>query len=101
MSRGLGVLQRYLFSTLARDGEPLTFAEILKLAYPPEPHERRPLSYEIRSLRRALHKMVKDEAVLTIGAGGPSNPYRYCLNPAVLAFLEVVRDIERRAADRS
>jgi hypothetical protein len=88
MSRGLGRLQRYLFVTLRQSDKPLTFAEILKIAYPLEPHEYQPVSWDIRSLRRALHKMVKDGAVLALGAGGPADPHRYCPHPILEAFIK-------------
>ena len=88
MSRGPGTLQRYLFLTLRQSDKPLTFAEILKMAYPPEPHEYQPVSWEIRSLRRALYKMVKDNAVLTIGTGGPADPHRYCIHPIIEALIK-------------
>jgi hypothetical protein len=86
MSRGPGKLQHYLFVTIRHSGTPLTFAEILKLAYPPEEPYWPPLPWEIRSLRRALHKMVKDKVVLTVGAGGPGDPYRYCIHPMLVAL---------------
>ena len=86
MSRGAGKLQQYLFLTMHRSGKPLTFAEIVKLAYPLDSPSRPPQAWEIRSLRRALQKMVKDSIVLTDGVGGPGDPHRYSINPMVLAL---------------
>jgi hypothetical protein len=88
MSRGVGMLQRYLFQAMRHSGKPLTFAEILETAYPPEPHEYQPVSWEIRSLRRALYTMVKDNGVTRTGAGGPADPYRYCINPIIEELIK-------------
>jgi hypothetical protein len=41
---------------------------------------------QVRSLRRALQKMVADDAVLALGQGGPAEPHRYSLNPMVFAL---------------
>jgi hypothetical protein len=88
MSRGPGKLQRYLFQTLSvKPDTPLSFAEILQIAYPSEPYEYRSGSSEIRSLRRALHTMVRDKIVLALGAGGPADPHRYCINPMLRAMV--------------
>ena len=93
MSRGPGTLQQYLFQAMRHSGKPLTFAEILETAYPPEPHEYQPVLWELRSLRRALYTMVKDDGVIRTGAGGPADPYRYCINPIIEA---VIRAQEQR-----
>jgi hypothetical protein len=84
MSRGLGTLQRYLFQAMRHSGKPLTFAEIVETAYPPEPDEYLPVSWEIRSLRRALYTMVEDNGIIRTGEGGPADPYRYCINPMII-----------------
>jgi hypothetical protein len=88
MSRGPGQLQKYLFLTIHRSGKPLTFGEIVKLAYPLDAPNRPPQAWKIRSLRRALHKMVKDNIVLASGVGGPGDPHRYSINPMVLTLAE-------------
>jgi hypothetical protein len=75
------MLQQYLLQAMRSSGKPLTFAEIVETAYPPEPHEYQPVLWELRSLRRALYTMVKDNGVIRTGAGGPADPYRYCINP--------------------
>jgi hypothetical protein len=93
MSRGLGWLQRYLFSTLLQSDEPLTFEEILQIA---KPHEHAYQPHMPRSMRRALHKMVEDNAVWAIGAGGRADPHRYGINPGLKAMIE--RDREQKAS---
>ena len=87
MSRGPGTLQQYLFQAMRHSGKPLTFAEILETAYLPEPHQYQPVLWELRSLRRALYMMVKDDSVIRTGAGGPVDPYRYCINPIIEAVI--------------
>jgi hypothetical protein len=98
MSRGLGKLQRFLFGFIKT--HPLTtFAELLggddgELA----PHV-------IRSARRALRKLIDDGAVVTVGAGGPREPYRYSLSPMLFAmagdkeaFEQACKDLESTAS---
>jgi hypothetical protein len=41
----------------------------------------------VRSLRRALHKMVKDGTLITMGKGRPGKPYRYYFEPTFLAIV--------------
>jgi len=77
MSRGLGRLQRALLGTILKQRRPLTFAEIRKML---------PLSVE-RSLRRALHGLVERGGLITIGEGGPADPYRYYFNPMAAALM--------------
>jgi hypothetical protein len=31
--------------------------------------------------------MVKDDGVIRTGAGGPADPYRYCINPIIEAVI--------------
>jgi len=40
-----------------------------------------------RSLRRALHSLVRDQVLISIGNGGPGDPLRYMLHPFAVAFL--------------
>jgi hypothetical protein len=40
--------------------------------------------------------MVKDDGVIRTGAGGPADPYRYCINPIIEA---VTRAQERHRAE--
>jgi hypothetical protein len=88
MCRGLGKLQRFWIKVAASDesvSKPWTFDELCRSAFPEayEPSmEMRP-SFK-RSLRRALKKLVDDQNIIPLGAGGPSNPYRYCINPMLL-----------------
>ena len=46
-----------------------------------------PVLWELRSLRRALYTMVKDDGVIRTGAGGPADPYRCCVNPIIEAVI--------------
>jgi hypothetical protein len=94
MSRGLGYVQRYVFILLMNAKKPMTFAEILAQAYPDGSFESDMAKVlgnsnvgRVRSLRRALHKGVKDEVIMTIGKGGRAEPHRYCIAPIALAML--------------
>jgi hypothetical protein len=79
MSRGLGWLQVYLLRMLRNSDKPLAFADMLRIAKPFE-GEYRP--HMERSMRRALKGLMKDCTVIPLGVGGPSDPHRYCFNPA-------------------
>jgi hypothetical protein len=88
MSRGPGMMQRYLFSTISIHGKPVTFGElrdiILKADGAPAGAELRPPIE--RSLRRALHSLVSEEILIALGSGGRADPHRYSLNPIVVAM---------------
>ena len=43
-----------------------------------------------RSLRRAMAKMVKDGAVITVGRGGRGEPFRYSIDPLLLGMIEAM-----------
>jgi hypothetical protein len=62
----------------------MTFAEIMD---PPPDHGCGHHPQFIRSVRRALRKMIDDGAVVTVGKGGPGDPFRYCLNPLLTAMF--------------
>jgi hypothetical protein len=89
MSRGLGWMQRYLFETICTHGKPVTFADlraiILNADNAPPDHVLRQ-SVE-RSLRRALHSMVRDKTLIAIGGGGRGDPHRYFLDPVCVALF--------------
>jgi hypothetical protein len=82
---------------LVRD-EPRTFEEILGIAFPPgEP----PRKSEIRSLRRALQRLVGDNrggGLIKVGNGGPGDPYRYVFNPIWVAMAGTKDAYEQRLA---
>jgi len=84
MSRGPGRLQRAIFSILRHNLKPMTFTEIMG---PPPEHGCGFHPYFIRSVRRALRRMVDDGDVMAIGAGGPRDPHRYCVHPFVVALF--------------
>lgn len=84
MSRGPGYLQRYLFGLL--NGEPITFAEILRIA---KPHEVTYMPHIERSLRRSLKKMIDDQVVIALGRGGPGEPHRYAVHPMLAALIKI------------
>ena len=44
-----------------------------------------------RSLRRALQRMVSDGGVIAIGGGGPADPYRYFMDPLLIAIASKSR----------
>lgn len=99
MSRGLGKMQRLLWKMVYDHGKPMTFEEmrevILQALGDRAPDrlvnlyrgELRP-SFE-RSLRRALHKMVKDRGMMiTCGIGGSADRFRYFIHPMVIAMMD-------------
>jgi hypothetical protein len=74
--------------------KPMTFAEILACAYPPGSFEGDMAKTlggsnvgRVRSLRRALHKGVKDGALTALGKGGRADPHRYYIDAVVLAMI--------------
>jgi hypothetical protein len=88
MSLGLGRLQRALFHTILQRRRPLTFAEIRAIARKApkcwiDPKCCMDLTFE-RSMRRSLQIMIRNGALIAIGAGGPTDPYRYFIHPSVL-----------------
>jgi hypothetical protein len=94
MSRGPGYIQRNIFELLVRTKKPMTFAEIMTCAYPPGSFEgdmAKTLGNSnvgaVRSLRRALHKMVKDGTLTAHGEGGRADPHRYYINHIQLALI--------------
>jgi hypothetical protein len=100
----MGVLQRYLMD-LVRD-QPMSFEEILGVAYSPS---RPPRKSEVRSLRRALQRLVGDNragGLIKVGNGGPGDPYRYVFNPIWVGtkdayeklLAQIESDTERRKA---
>jgi hypothetical protein len=94
MSRGPGCIQRYVFVLLRDTKKPMTFAEILACAYPAGTFNgdmAKALGGSnvggVRSLRRALHKMVKDGVVVELGKGGRECPHHYYFHPVLLVQL--------------
>jgi hypothetical protein len=89
MSRGPGVMQKYLVYLVSGHHKPVTFAElrsvILKADHAPPDHVLRP-SVE-RSLRRALQSLVRDEVLIALGSGGRGDPHRYLFNPLIAALV--------------
>jgi hypothetical protein len=78
------VTSQYLTKLLAGQRQPMTFAEILAIAYP---EARGPRPSQISSLRRALRRLVgNNNAVITVGTGGPGDPWRYAFNPIWVAL---------------
>jgi hypothetical protein len=90
MSRGLSRRQRDLQGMLIDHGQPMTFDEICaailrdtgdKISLPTL---KRLAPSFLRSLRRSLHTMVRDQQLLAIGAGGPGEPFKYYLHPLTI-----------------
>jgi hypothetical protein len=94
MSRGPGYVQCNIFKLLMQTKKPMTFADIMACAYPPGSFEG-DMAKEfgssgigrVRSLRRALHKMVVDGTLTAHGKGGPADPHRYYFNDIFLAII--------------
>lgn len=80
--------QRWIVYTIRRHGKPMTFEEIgragLDQAGAPPDARLRPSA--ARSMRRALHSMVKDGAIVALGAGGRAEPHRYFLSIITLGL---------------
>jgi hypothetical protein len=94
MSRGPGYVQRYIFGLLMQNKKPMTFAEILARAYPPGSFNgdmAKALGGAnvggVRSLRRALQKMIKDGTLIALGEGGRAAPHRYYIDDMLLAMM--------------
>ena len=103
MSRGLGWKQRFLFRRLKH--QYMTFAEIHREIIGPDHPDFMLTPIAERSWRRALHKLVKNDWVITTGRGSRGYPHRYHLNPLIVAmtgdkeFFETV--VSRIPYDRS
>jgi hypothetical protein len=83
MSRGFGKMQHAVLGVIRRHGKPMTFAEMCGVSDPFDP-----LSPSmVRSARRALHRLVDAEMLITIGEGGRAEPYRYFLHPMCIVFM--------------
>jgi hypothetical protein len=49
--------------------------------------ERRLKASVLRSARRAMKKLIKDEAILVLGTGGPTDAHRYAFDPAIFGLV--------------
>ena len=94
MARGPGHIQRNICKLLMHTKKPMTFAEILACTYPPGSFEGDMAAAlgganvgAVRSLRQALHKMVKGGTLIALGKGGRAAPYRYYFNAMLLAMF--------------
>jgi|SoiMethySBSTD1v2_1073268.scaffolds.fasta_scaffold3195376_2 hypothetical protein len=79
MSRGLGRRQQALLTTIQVSRKPMTFEDIraaIRAALDLPADARFQPAFE-RSLRRALHSLVRDALLISIGGGGPGDPLRY------------------------
>jgi hypothetical protein len=93
MSRGLGKLQRALWEAILMHGKPMTFEDIrvvVRQVNGWDEGEKLPQPFE-RSLRRALHRMVKNDGLIAIGDGGPDEPFRYFIHPLWICMTSVAR----------
>jgi hypothetical protein len=97
MSRGLGRMQRVLFETIRRHGQPMTFDE-LRIEAIGDDGGRLRGAFE-RSMRRALHRMVSDGGLIAIGGGGRADPFRYFVHPMVMPPEETNALMDALAAD--
>lgn len=74
--------QRWLIATIKRHRKPMSFEQIRQAALkeagnedgkvPPSP---------ARSMRRALHGLVRDGFIVALGTGGRAEPHRYFPSP--------------------
>jgi hypothetical protein len=96
MSRGLGRLQRAILALICDHGKPITFEEIRALVRKEAPNLP-PDHWLWRSLRRALHRLVLDGELITLGEGGRADPQRYFFHPMVL--YQVKDPVPRAAFD--
>jgi|SRR3954451_6220115 hypothetical protein len=94
MSRGPGKWQRALFTTIQLHGKPMTFQEIrAQIRKAREVEHYSAFEWSLlyssfeRSLRRALHGMVKNGALIAIGSGGRGDPFRYSIDPMMMALI--------------
>ena len=90
MSRGPGYVQRYLTDLVLGSDKPMTFAEILAVAFPEGSYEADMTKalgggYAlVRSFPVPLRVLVDDGTVIAIGEGGRGDPKRYWLNPMLV-----------------
>jgi hypothetical protein len=87
VSRGHGAIQQYLDRLLMAAPKPLTFAEIVAIAYPEGGFEGDMAKVlgssnvgAVRSLRRALKRLADDGMIIRSGGGRRGNPHRYWRN---------------------
>jgi hypothetical protein len=88
MSRGLGRLLRWLWLIIQWHGKPMMFEDIravMRKELEVEDGTKLYSSFE-RSLRRALQRMVSDGGLIAISGGGPADPYRYFMDPLLIAI---------------
>jgi len=86
MSRGLGRRQQALLTTIQMRRKPMTFEDIradIRAALDLPADRRFRPAFE-RSLRRALHSLVRDSLLISIGGGGPGDPLRYLPHPMLV-----------------
>lgn len=88
MCRGLGMWQRWIFSTIRRHGKPMSFEDIgaAALRETGAPPDAKLNPSPARSMRRALHGLVKSGSLVAIGTGGRAEPHRYFLSFITLAL---------------
>jgi|SRR6516164_8854522 len=82
MSRGLGKMQRMILSIIRNRGKPVTFADMYS-----NDGTKPDASPFVRSVRRALHKLVKDGTLIAIGDGGRGDPFRYFFHPILMRLM--------------
>jgi hypothetical protein len=78
---------------ILHSSDPLTFAEIMAVAFPEGSYESDMAKTiggsnvgSVRSLRRALKRLCDDGSIMIIGKGGRSDPHRYWVDPIMLAL---------------
>jgi hypothetical protein len=87
MSRGPGKFQRAAIAVIRRRGKPTTFAEMMWEDEDKDDHDDRPPPSFVRSVRRAIHKLVEGGVLVAIGDGGPADPFRYFFSPMLVGMI--------------
>src|SRR5262245_30563645 len=94
MSRGHGALQNYLMEMILHSPDPMTFAQIMAIAFPAGSFESDMAKIVggskvggVRLLRRALRRLCDDGSIMMIGEGGRGDPHRYWVDPMMVALF--------------
>jgi hypothetical protein len=89
MSRGHGRLQRAVFQTILERRKPMTFEDIRAVVRQDDdlPQGARLAASFERSLRRALHGLCAEGALIALGKGGRAEPHAYSIAPFMVAAM--------------
>jgi hypothetical protein len=91
MSRGNSKIQNTLFISFLKIGKPVTFDELCRMLISwgdKDPNTVKFKPSKIRSLRRSLQGLRRDELLITLGSGGRADPFRYFIHPMNAIAME-------------